>query len=290
LLSTRTTTQPATSRRLKEPSMQHEQTERAGTTPSAGTTQSTGPAPSAGARQSVNVGSAERIASIVLGSGLLTFGLIRRSRAGWGLAATGATLLYRGIGGNCAVYRALGINRAADADGRRGNLGVKIERELSIEEPAEKLYRFWRDFRNLPTIMPNVESVTVLSDTRSHWVVKGPMGTKLEWDALVINDKPNELIAWRTEGTRVESAGSVRFESRPDGSTLVRVALQYSPPGGEVAHMISTLFGEDPGARIDEDLARLKEAMGRAHEDRDGLQPASANTLGYQPKSSTSPR
>jgi uncharacterized membrane protein len=116
------------------------------------------------------------------------------------------------------------------------------------------------------------------------------MGAKLEWDAVIINDKPSELIAWRTEGARVESAGSVRFEPRPDGSTLVRVALQYSPPGGEVAHMISTLFGEDPGARIDEDLARLKEAMGRAHEDRDGLQPASANALGYQPKSSISPR
>ncbi len=259
--------------------MELAQTERSGTEQSAGPSQS---------RQSVNVGNAERIASIVLGSGLITFGLIRRSRAGWILAATGVTLLYRGIGGNYAVYRALGINRAADADGRRGNLGVKIERELSIEEPAEKLYRFWRDFRNLPTIMPNVESVTVQSDTRSHWVVKGPMGATLEWDAVVINDKPNELIAWRTDGARVESAGSVRFEPRPDGSTLVRVALQYNPPGGEVAHMISSLFGEDPGARIDEDLARLKEAMGRAHEDRDGLQPASANALGYQPKSSTS--
>lgn len=88
--------------------MELAQTERSGTAQSAGPSQS---------RQSVNVGNTERIASIVLGSGLLTFGLIRRSRAGWSLAATGATLLYRGIGGNCAVYRALGINRAADADG-----------------------------------------------------------------------------------------------------------------------------------------------------------------------------
>jgi uncharacterized membrane protein len=144
-----------------------------------GTAQSAGPSQS---RQSVNVGNAERIASIVLGSGLITFGLIRRSRAGWSLAATGATLLYRGIGGNCAVYRALGINRAADADGR-GNLGVKIERELSIEEPAEKLYRFGR-LPNLPTIMPT-ESVTVQSDTRSLGG-QGPMGAKLEWDAVVI--------------------------------------------------------------------------------------------------------
>jgi len=82
----------------------------------------------------------------------------------------------------------------------------------------------------------------------------------------------------------VESAGSVHFEARPDGSTLVRVSLQYNPPGGELAHMISALFGVDPGARIEEDLMRLKESLGRAHEDRDGIQPASASELGYQPK------
>jgi uncharacterized membrane protein len=241
-----------------------------------------------GTIQSVNVGHGERIASIVLGSGLVAFGLIRRSRFGWTLAATGVGVLYRGLSGNCAVYRALGIDRTSDEEGRRGNLGVKIEREMSIEEPAEKLYRFWREFRNLSIIMPNVESVTVYSDTRSHWVVKGPMGATFEWDAEIINDKPNELIAWRAEGVRVKSAGSVRFEPKPDGSTLVRVSLQYNPPGGELAHMISALFGEDPGVRIEEDLMRLKEAMGRAHEDRDGLQPASARALGYKPEASSS--
>ena len=240
--------------------------------------------------QSVNVGHGERIASIVLGSGLVAFGLLRRSRSGWGLAAAGATLLYRGLRGFCAVYHLLGIDRATDEQGRRGNLGVKVERAVSMDEPAEKIYRFWRDFRNLPTIMPNLESVTVQSDTRSHWVVKGPMGAKFEWDAEIINDKPNELIAWHTEGARVASAGSVRFEPRPDGGTLVRVSLQYDPPGGKLAHMISKLFGEDPGVRIDKGLARLKEAMGRAHEDRDGLQPASADALGYQPEPPTALR
>jgi uncharacterized membrane protein len=232
--------------------------------------------------RTVNVGEGERIASIALGAGMVTFGLLRRSRAGWGLAITGAGLVYRGLSGTSMVYRALGIDRAGET---RGNLGVKIEREVSIEEPAEKLYRFWRDVRNLPTIMANVKSVTVLSDVRSHWVVKGPMGRTLEWDAVIINDKPNELISWRTEGARVESAGSVHFEARPDGSTLVRVSLQYNPPGGELAHMIFALFGKDPGARIEEDLMRLKESLGRAHEDRDGIQPASASELGYPPKS-----
>ena len=65
---------------------------------------------------------------------------------------------------------------------------------------------------------------------------------------------------------------------------MVRVSLQYSPPGGELAHMITALLGEDRGARIEEDLVRLKEALARAHEDRDGLQDASADALGYPPR------
>ncbi len=235
------------------------------------------------APQSVNVGHGERIASIAVGSGLVALGLRRRSRTNWALAATGATLLYRGLRGFCAVYHLLGIDRATAEQGRRGNFGVKVERAISMDEPADKIYRFWRDFRNLPTIMPNLDSVTVQSETRSHWVVKGPRGATFEWDAEIINDKPNELIAWRTVGSMVKSAGSVRFEPLAGGSTMVRVSLQYSPPGGEFAHMVTALLSEDPGARIEEDLTRLKEALGRAHEDRDGLQDESADALGYPP-------
>jgi uncharacterized membrane protein len=234
----------------------------------------------ASTKRSVNVGHGERIASIAVGSGLLALGLLRRSRVGWSLAVTGAALLYRGLRGQCAAFHALGINRATDEQGRRGNFGVKVEREVSMEESAEKIYGFWRDFRNLPLIMPNVESVTVQQgSTWSHWVVKGPMGTRFEWDAEIINDKPHELIAWRTAGSRVEHAGSVHFEAKPDGGTVVRVSLQYHPPGGELTHMVAALFGEDPGVRIEEDLTRLKDALGHAHEDRDAQQSASIDAL-----------
>jgi uncharacterized membrane protein len=230
-------------------------------------------------KQSVNVGHGERMASVALGAGLLALGLLRRSRIRWSLAVTGAVLLYRGLRGHCPAYRALGIDRATDEQGRRGNLGVKVERAVLMDESAEKIYGFWRDFRNLPLIMPNLESVTVQQGTWSHWVVKGPMGTRFEWDAEIINDKPHELIAWRTAGARVEHAGSVHFEARPDGGTMVRVSLQYHPPGGELMHLVAALFGEDPGVRIEEDLTRLKDALGHAHEDRDAQQTASIDAL-----------
>jgi uncharacterized membrane protein len=230
----------------------------------------------------VNIGQIERVASVGLGAALVAVGLALRSRRGLGLALTGAGLAYRGLGGRCLVYRALGIDGTNRQRSATGNLGVMVERSAPIDAPPENLYAFWRDFRNLPIVMPNLERVDVESDTRSHWVVKGPLGTTFEWDAEIINDKPNERIGWRSvTGGRVEHAGSVRFEPRADGGTVVWVTLQYNPPGGEFTHMVTKLFGEDPGKRLEEDLERLREAFGRAHEDRDGLQPNTANALGY---------
>jgi uncharacterized membrane protein len=238
----------------------------------------------------MNLGTVERIASIAGGAALVAYGLRRRSRGGLSLATAGGSLILRGLSGWCALYGVLGIDRADSGEGKRGNLGVKVERAMLFDEPPEKLYTFWRDFRNLPTIMPNIEAVTVYPDDRSHWTVKGPAGTTLEWDAEIINDRPDELIAWQTiGGTRVDHAGSVRFERQPGDRTLVRVSLQYNPPGGELAHMVTTLFGADPGERIEEDLMRLKDAMARAQEDRDGLQPATASALGYRAPDVTGP-
>ena len=153
-------------------------------------------------------------------------------------------MMYRGLGGHCLLYRALGVTRTGCGDEQVGQLGVKLEREIPVDEQPEQVYAFWRDLRNLPIIMPNLESVEVMSEHRSHWRVKGPVGTTFEWTAEIINDKPNELIAWETEpGARVAHAGSVHFVPRPGGGTIVRVSLQYDPPGGELTHML------DPAAR-----------------------------------------
>jgi uncharacterized membrane protein len=234
----------------------------------------------------INLGTVERLASVAGGLALVAWGLRRRSRSGVGLAMSGASLVWRGVSGFCALYGALGIDRAHRAgeptDGTRGNLGVKVERALLFDDPPAKLYAFWRDFRNLPSIMPSVRRVTVMPDGRSHWVVSGPAGTTAEWDAEIINDQPDGLIAWRTVSGAVAHAGSVRFEAQPSGGTLVRVSLQYDPPGGELTHLVSALFGADPGRRIEEDLQRFKDAMSRAGEDRDGMQPATAEALGYR--------
>jgi len=209
----------------------------------------------------VNLGPAERAMSVAGGAALAMLGL-RRSRLALGLGAIGAALVWRGVTGHCALYERMGIDRAART---RGQLGPKMEREAVVQERPEAVFAFWRDFSNLPLVMPNLDSVKVLGPTLSHWRLKTPPGMTVEWDAEVINEKPGELIAWRSTPTStVQHAGSVRFELTGAGSTWVQVSLQYAPPAGELGHVVAELLGADAGKQIETGLAGLREAMERA--------------------------
>jgi uncharacterized membrane protein len=213
----------------------------------------------------INVSETERIAS-ALGGGVLTvLGLTKGGLGGWALALLGGGLAWRGVTGHCDVYGALKINtagRGPRASVQHGE-GVKVEKSVTINKSPEELYRFWRNFENLPRFMKHLEAVKVLDDKRSHWTAKAPLGTTAEWDAEIINEKEHELIAWRSvEGSSIPNAGSVRFERKPGATeTVVRVAVNYEPPGGTVGVALAKLFGEEPEQQIEEDLRRFKQVM-----------------------------
>lgn len=210
----------------------------------------------------LNVGNVERVVSIVAGTALALFGLRRFSLTRLGMAFVGGNLVYRGLTGHCGVYERAGVSTADPSEGVRGNLGTKIDRRAMVYAPPDRIYRFWRNFANLPRIMDYLESVTVQDDKRSHWIAKGPGGVRVEWDAEIINEIPNELIAWRSTSGNIDHAGSVRFEEGPGGrGTSVRVSLQYDPPGGSATHALATLLGSDAGARVDRDLQNLKRVI-----------------------------
>ena len=142
------------------------------------------------------------------------------------------------------------------------DVGVKVDKSVEVRRSPMELYHFWHQLTNLPEIMPHVVSVTV-EDSRSHWVVAGPLGKQVEWDAEFINEKPGELIAWQSlPGSDVQSAGSVRFEPIGDGqSTRVRVVLEYLPPAGKAGAFLAHLLGSAPDQQLETDLWRFKERM-----------------------------
>jgi uncharacterized membrane protein len=144
-----------------------------------------------------------------------------------------------------------------------GNHGIHARASCIVNRAPEEVYTFWRNFENLPRFMRHLESVEDQGAGRSHWAVKGPAGSTVEWDATIIADVPGEVITWRSlEGADVDHAGAVRFERAPGNrGTIVKVNLEYNPIGGVLGATVAKLFGEEPEQQLDDDLRRFKQVL-----------------------------
>ena len=177
--------------------------------------------------------------------------------------ALAAYALQRGLRRRRPV-KGTGFIADRDSDTRQklgGARGIHVEQSVLINKRAAQLFRYWRDFENLPKFMEHLESVAVREEGISHWVAKGPGGMKVEWDARIINEVPDKLIAWQSlTGSDIATAGSVTFDES-DRGTVVHVHLQYSPPGGKLGAAIAFASGEEPNLQVQEDLRRFKSLM-----------------------------
>ncbi len=219
-------------------------------------------------KHAVNVAARERIISGFAGGLLASAGLASRSRAGMILAAIGGELMRRGITGHSFAYEALGIRTAPVGQGAGVisvpyELGIRVDETVRINRPRDDVYNFWRNLENLPRFMKHVELIRDLGAGRSHWGVRGPGGRIMRWDALIHNEIPGEMIAWRSlPGSDVDSAGSVWFRDADGGrSTIVQVELQYNPPAGAVGAVAASILGEEPSQQIQRDLRELKRLL-----------------------------
>jgi uncharacterized membrane protein len=206
---------------------------------------------------------ANNLIAVGAGAALLAYGAFRRSHGGAWLAAAAVPFLYRGIVGHWPEpFHALGANgdtRTALA----GDRGVNVREAVRLELPIHTVYSFWRRLENLPRFMRYLDSVREDAADRSHWIAIGPGEVCVEWDAELINEIEDKLIAWRSlPGSDVTTAGSVNFDSVRGGrETQVTVNLQYSPPAGKAGAWVATMFGREPSQTIREDLRRLKQVL-----------------------------
>jgi uncharacterized membrane protein len=164
--------------------------------------------------------------------------------------------------GVAAAYVLRNVRRRADTRTELGgSRGILVDEAVMIRRPVADVYQFWRRFEDFPRFMSHLVLVTTVDGGPSRWVARGPAGMTVEWDARIINEIENELIAWQSvEGSTVATAGSVHFTGEGRG-TIVRVRLQYNPPAGKAGAAIAWLFGEEPRAQVREDLRRVKQLM-----------------------------
>lgn len=195
-----------------------------------------------------------RLAALVGGAALVALAARDRSWRGVGLALAGAPLVWRGATGSWPVHRAA-------AGSAIESVPEPIEASVTIDKPAEELFRFWRKLENLPQFMRHIESVRELGDGRSHWVAKSTMGIHAEWEAEIVDEREGRFLSWRSlPGSRVHNAGSVFFETDRGGrGTIVRVVMEAGPAGlgGTVGRVLAPMTTR----QVHEDLRRFKSLM-----------------------------
>jgi uncharacterized membrane protein len=221
--------------------------------------------------EKVNTDEPTAWAPIIGGGALLLYGLTRRSLKGLLLASVGGLLLYRGL-----MPRPSTIRTGATT---------------TINRSPEDLYSYWRKLENLPQAMDNIVSVQEINATRSRWVARTVGGATVEWEADIVRDEPNRLIAWRSDrDAEIYTAGVIRFEPAPGNrGTEVRLTLEYSLPFGLVGAVDAAMMGYEPSQQAGKDLQRFKQFMetgevasthGQPHGER-GMAPAPESTAGF---------
>jgi uncharacterized membrane protein len=133
---------------------------------------------------------------------------------------------------------------------------------VTINRPAQDLYRFWRDPTNLMTIMENIQKIERIDDRRSRWTVKAPAGREVTWESVITNDKAGEEITWQSApGSEIANSGRIEFRDAGDRGTVVRAVIAYDPPGGKIGQLVAKLFQREPRLQTRRDLRRFKQLM-----------------------------
>lgn len=186
-------------------------------------------------------GTFRRWALLGSGASLAVVGATRKSWGGAALAGAGGLLIYSGLRSSTAPE------------------DVEIARAVTINKAPNELFTFWRNLENLPRFMEHLESVEQ-RDGVSHWVVRGPLKKKVEWDATISHEAPNEMIRWHSlPGGSLDHSGWVQFKPAPGNrGTVMRVYLRYSPPRGTA---LSTILGKNPEQVLREELRHFKQMM-----------------------------
>lgn len=139
-----------------------------------------------------------------------------------------------------------------------------VSHYTEVNVPAATAYGWWRGLTNLPQVMPDVQSVEpVGGDTQqTRWTVSGPLGKSVSWVAHIVEDVPNERIAWATDdssGLEVKNSGAVRFDDHGQ-TTGVEVSLNYDPPAGPLGDAVAKLFS-DPQKKVEQAVAAFKQIV-----------------------------
>lgn len=135
---------------------------------------------------------------------------------------------------------------------------AKIEQSIEVNATPQQCYELWSQFTRFPEWMKPVKEITQQSGERYHWVVDGPLGKTVEWDAEVSTMTPGEVVAWRSvEGSEVTNIGNVSFEDLGNNRCRINANIAFEPPAGAAGEAVAAIFS-NPDHMVKEALENFK--------------------------------
>ncbi len=131
-------------------------------------------------------------------------------------------------------------------------------KSVIVKGKVSDIYDMWTRFEEFPYFMKYIKSVTMTGPDTSHWVMNGPLGKDIEWDAETTRLEKDRRVAWNSkDNSAIKTSGQVSFRDLGDHQTEVTVMMRYEAPAGKVGDAAAKLFA-DPEARAEEDLRNFK--------------------------------
>ena len=133
---------------------------------------------------------------------------------------------------------------------------ANVTESITVDCPISTVYNQWTQFEEFPRFMEGVQSVRQVDDTHLHWVAE-ISGKQREWDAEIVEQRPEQVIAWRSLDGHYNS-GRVLFERIDEATTKVTVEMEHETEG--MAETLGAAIGSD-SRQVKKDLERFKELV-----------------------------
>jgi uncharacterized membrane protein len=133
---------------------------------------------------------------------------------------------------------------------------ARVEESVEVNVPVSTAYNQWTQFEEFPKFMEGVESVTQIDDTHLRWVAEIG-GQRHQWEAEIVEQKPDQRIAWRALDGHYNS-GTVIFDPVDGNRTRITVVMEHETEG--VVETLGSALGAD-SRRVKGDVERFKELI-----------------------------
>ncbi len=139
---------------------------------------------------------------------------------------------------------------------------ARLHKSIEVNVPVKIAYNQWTQFEDFPNFMENVVEVRQIDDSHVHWHAE-IAGKHKEWDTEIVEQIPDQRIAWRTMAGP-ENQGVVTFEPVGGDRTRVSVDVEYQPE--TAMEKVGSMLGM-VSSNVEEDLENFRDFIeSRGHE------------------------